>query len=82
MAFSNTNLTQMVETEHLDLWAYTTPDRSQAVGQANYFGPASDVLNVGDFIFLNADVDAELQFGILVVTHVQPNFVKTAKLTR
>ena len=64
------------------IWSYITPDRLQGVvTRSGYFGPASDRLRVGDFIFVNAQVDSALVHDLRTVTHVQPNYVETSRLS-
>ncbi|MCB1835045.1 MAG: hypothetical protein KDH19_16660 [Geminicoccaceae bacterium] len=49
------------------LWHYRTGDSVSLVDDAGYFDSAARMLRVGDFIFVNADMDTSASHGVLVV---------------
>ena len=65
MAFSASGLTNMATGGGHNLWFYTSTDALTAVRVSGYFYDASDMMNVGDVVFVY-DSDAPTM-GISVV---------------
>ena len=65
MAFSASGLTNMATGGGHNLWFYTSTDALTAVRVSGYFNDASDMMNVGDVVFVY-DSDAPTM-GISVV---------------
>ena len=65
MAFSASGLTNMATGGGHNLWFYTSTDALSAVRVSGYFNDASDMMNVGDVVFVY-DSDAPTM-GISVV---------------
>ena len=65
MAYSASGLTNMATGGGHNLWFYTSTDALTAVRVSGYFNDASDMMNVGDVVFVY-DSDAPTM-GISVV---------------
>ena len=65
MAYSASGLTNMATGGGHNLWFYTSTDALSAVRVSGYFNDASDMMNVGDVVFVY-DSDAPTM-GISVV---------------
>ena len=52
MAFSASGLTNMATGGGHNLWFYTSTDALTAVRVSGYFNDASDMMNVGDVVFV------------------------------
>ena len=53
MAYSATNLTQLAHGAGFKLWVYKSADAIATVNTSGYFNDASDVLKVGDLIYVH-----------------------------
>ena len=67
MAFDKTDLALMAHGGDISMWSYKSNDTAAVIDSAQYFNDAVAILNVGDFIFANADVDGTPAYGVFVV---------------
>ncbi len=67
MAYDPKNLSALGYANGFTLWHYRTADLAAEVDNAGYFNPASRMVRVGDFILLNAGIEATPTHGVAVV---------------
>jgi hypothetical protein len=61
------NLSALGYANGFTLWHYRTADLAGDIDTSGYFRPASDMLRVGDFIFVNAGLGSAPVHGVVVV---------------
>lgn len=82
MAYESKDLSALAYANGFTVWHYRTADLAAEVDNAGYFGPAADMLRVGDFVLVNAGVGALPTHGVLVVVAAgTPGVVDVANLT-
>jgi hypothetical protein len=59
MAYSSKDLSALGYANGFTLWHYRTADLAGDIDTSGYFRPASDMLRVGDFIFVNAGLGSD-----------------------
>lgn len=68
MSFTASNLSVLAYANNFTLWHYTTADTAAAIGGANYFNAASDMLRVNDLMIVNIDTDGTPASDFYIVT--------------
>jgi len=81
MAYDASNLSALTYANGFTLWHYKTPDLATDVDNAGYFNEAASMLRVGDFIFANAEIDAEVESGVFIVASNSGGVVDVADIT-
>ena len=81
MAYQSKNLSALGYANGFTLWHYRTIDLAAEVDNAGYFGPASRMVRVGDFILLNAGTESTPTHGVDVVTANAGGTVDVTNLT-
>jgi hypothetical protein len=67
MAFNPNGLSALTYANGFTLWHYRTIDLASDVDTTGYFNPAANMLRVGDFLFVNADMDGTPTHGLNIV---------------
>ena len=67
MAFVRTDLSLMASSGGNNIWFYRSNDTVAVIDSADYFLTAIDYVNVGDVIFLYADIDGTPAHALAVV---------------
>ena len=78
---NDANLSALGYANGFTLWHYRTPDLAGDIDTAGYFGPASDMLRVGDFIFVNAGLGSAPVHGVVVVVGNEAGNVDVANIS-
>ena len=81
MAYDASNLSALTYANGFTLWHYKTADPAGDVDTAGYFNEAASMLRVGDFIFANADIDADVESGVFIVASNSGGVVDVSDLT-
>ena len=81
MAYDASNLSALTYANGFTLWHYKTPDSAADVDNDGYFNEAASMLRVGDFIFANADIDADVESGVFIVASNSGGVVDVSDLT-
>ena len=81
MAYDASNLSALTYANGFSLWHYKTPDPAADVDNAGYFNEAASMLRVGDFIFANAEIGAEVESGVFIVASNSGGVVDVADIT-
>ncbi|QQG36020.1 MAG: hypothetical protein HYS17_11045 [Micavibrio aeruginosavorus] len=66
MAFKASDLSVLAYANNFTLWHYTTVD--SAIGTANYFDKAADMMRVNDLVIANIDTDGTPSTKFYIVT--------------
>lgn len=80
MAFKSKDLSVLAYANGFTLWHYTTVDTLPEVKAAGYFNPSTDMVRAGDMLHVNADTDATVQGGFILVDHNRAGVVGIADL--
>ena len=75
------NLSVLAYANGFTLWHYRTGDLAADVDNAGYFSAASDMLRVGDFIFVNAGLGSAPVHGVVVVVSNNDGSVDVANIS-
>lgn len=67
MAYNPKNLSALTYANGFTLWHYKTPDGATTVDTTGYFNAAANMLRVGDFVFVNTDINATTASGVMIV---------------
>jgi outer membrane protein assembly factor BamB len=81
MAYDASNLSALTYANGFTLWHYKTPDSAADVDTSGYFNEAASMLRVGDFIFANADIDADVESGVFIVASNSGGVVDVSDIT-
>ena len=81
MAFQPSELSALADGNGFTLWHYRTPDLAADIDNSGYFNAASDMLRVGDFVFVNAGLGTTPTHGVMIVVANVDGGVDLANLT-
>jgi cell wall-associated NlpC family hydrolase len=67
MAYQSSSLSVLSYANGFTLWHYRTPDLAADIDNVGYFNDASDMLQPGDFVFVNSGLGSTPTHGVMVV---------------
>lgn len=81
MAYDSRKLAAIAYANGFTLWHYMSDDLGSDVDNAGYFNQASNMLQLGDFVFVNVGPENTKMFGVLVVVRKADGEIDMANLT-
>lgn len=81
MAYEHKNLSVLAYANRFTLWHFTTTDPATVVSRTGYFNDAAKMIQVGDMILANVDVDGDSGGGIFLVKGNADGVVDVSDLT-
>ena len=81
MAFNSKDLSVLVYANGFTLWHYRTIDLATDVDMPGYFDGAVNIVNVGDMIIANIDIDDTPTSGIFLINASGGGVVSVADMT-
>ena len=82
MAYTPSGLSVISYANGFTLWHYRTKDLVADVDNEGYFNAASKMLRVGDFMFVNSNIDNIPVHGVVVVRKNEQGVVDVSNVTQ
>jgi hypothetical protein len=82
MAYTSSGLSAISYANGFTLWHYRTADPAADVDNDGYFNAASKMLRVGDFMFVNSNIDDTPVHGVMVVMKNESGVVDVSNVTQ
>jgi hypothetical protein len=82
MAYTPSGLSVISYANGFTLWHYRTADIAADVDNDGYFNAASKMLRVGDFMFVNSNIDDTPVHGVMVVIKNESGVVDVSNVTQ